>query len=236
VARSAVTCIAGSLVVLATASSACDGKLIHLGDGKTTVDGGNCPHAQVNANQVLWIGDSWVLIPGSQHMRVRDSARAAEAIGPDDDYVMGAVAAADMDAIANQYASQEAGATKVKVLIMDGGTWDTIVANGSAASVASAASSFSRFLGTVASDATVEHIVYFLMPELVTIPGVAALRPLLQPACAQSVVPCHFIDLQPIWVGHPEYTANEGTFASDEGAGVLAGAIWATMQQNCIAQ
>ena len=222
-------------MALATAS-ACDGKLIHLGDGQTAVDSGICPRAQVNANQVLWIGDSWVLVPGSQHTRVRDSARAAGAIGPNDDYIMGAVAAANMAEIASQYASQEAGATKVKALIMDGCTWDTIVANGSAASVASAASSFSQFLGTVASDATVEHVIYFLMPELATIPGVAALRPLLQPACAQSVVPCHFIDLQPLWVGHPEYTANDGLFPSDVGGGVVADAIWATMQQNCIAQ
>ena len=144
----------------------------------------HCPHGQVNANEVLWIGDSWILVTGSQHTRVRDLARAAGAIGADDDYVIGAVAASTMATIANQYATREAGATKVKVVIMDGGTWDTIVANGSDASVNSVVNTFGQFLTQVASDGTVEHIIYFLLPELPGIPGVAALRPLLQQACA----------------------------------------------------
>ena len=114
------------------ALAACNGKTIHLGNGRT--DGGPCVHARVNATEVLWIGDSWILVPGSQHTRVRDSARAVGAIGPNDDYVIGAAAASTIAAIADQYAAQEAGAIKVKVLIMDGGTWDTLLANGSDAS------------------------------------------------------------------------------------------------------
>src|SRR4051812_36714681 len=113
------------------AASGCEDKLIHLGDGRAD-SGGACPHAQLNAAEVLWIGDSWVLVPGSQHTGVRDSARAAGAIGPGDDYTIGAAPATKMDAIAGQYVSQEAGASKVKVLIMDGGTWDTITAGDSA--------------------------------------------------------------------------------------------------------
>ena len=240
--RSSVTRVAGALLALA-AASACDGRLIHLGDGTdgstngiAARDGGTCPHAQVNANQVLWIGDSWILVPGNQHTAVRDSARVAGAIGPGDDYTIAAAAAAKLDAIAGQYDSQEAGATKVKVLVMDGGTWDTKLTNGSAATVTSVVSTFSQHLATVASDGTVEHVIYFLMPELASIPGVAALRPLLQQACAQSPVRCHFLDLQPLWTGHPEYTASDGLLPSDAGGGVIAGAIWALMQQNCIAQ
>ena len=126
----------------------------------------------MNANEVLWIGDSWILVPGSQHTRVRDSARAAGAIGPSDDYIIGAAAATTMATIANQYAAEEAGATKVKVLIMDGGTWDTIADErlGRVAST-SAASTFSQLLATVASDGTVEHVIYFLTPELPRHPG-----------------------------------------------------------------
>jgi hypothetical protein len=235
-ARSApAACIAGALVVLAVISS-CDGKLIHLGNGPLTADGGSCPSGQVNANEVLWIGDSWVLVPGSQHTHLRDLARAAGAIGANDDYVLGAVAASTMAAIANQYSTQEATSTKVKVVIMDGGTWDTIVANGSDASVTSAASGFTQFLATVASDATVQHVIYFLTPELPNIPGVAALRPLVRQACTDSAVPCHFLDLQPLWIGHPEYTASDNLFPTDTGAQALANAIWAVMQGSCIAQ
>jgi hypothetical protein len=223
------------LLALAVAAG-CGGQVIHLGDGRSNSDGGNCPHGQVAANEVLWIGDSWIIVPGSQHTHLRDLARAAGALGPNEDYVMGAVAASTMAAVANQYATQEATATKVKVVLMDGGTWDTIVANGSDASVTSAASAFTQFLSTVASDGTVTHVIYFLPPELANVPGVAALRPLLMSACAQSAVPCHFLDLQPLWAGHPEYTASDNLFPTDAGAQAVADAIWAIMQTNCIAQ
>ena len=114
-----------AFVLAVSAIAACGGKAIHLGDGR---DGAPtaCTAAHVNANEVLWIGDSWILVTGDEHTRVRDLARVAGAIGPNDDYVIGAMAAAGMAAIANQYAAREAGATKVKVVIMDGGTWDTI--------------------------------------------------------------------------------------------------------------
>jgi hypothetical protein len=225
-----------AVLLALVAAGACDGKSIHLGDG--WLDGGSCLHGQVQANEVLWIGDSWILVTGSQHTRVADLARAAGAIGSNDDYVIGAVAAAPLAAIANQYATREAGATKVKVVIMDGGTWDTIVGNGSDAAVNSVVTTFDEFLTQVADDGTVQHVVYFLPPELALIPGVAALRPLLQQACGASTVPCHFIDLQQqIWSAHPEYTdPSLGFLPNDAGSKALADAIWAVMLQNCIAQ
>jgi hypothetical protein len=229
--------VARFAVVAAVAVAACDGKVNHLGDGRTD-GGGTCTRGQVNADEVLWIGDSWILVPGSQRSRVRDLARMAGALGPSEDYVNGAAAAAFMTDIANQYATRQAGATKVKVVLMDGGTWDTLVGSGSAASVTSAASAFSQFLGRVAADGTVQHLIYFLPPELPAIPGVAALRPLVQQACAQSTAPCHFLDLRDVWAGHPEYTdpATGGILPNDAGAIALADALWAIMQAECVAQ
>ena len=224
----------GFLVALA-ALAACDSKVIHLGNGRD--GGGTCPHAQVSASEVLWIGDSWILISGSQHTRVRDLARAAGAIGANDDYVIGAAPATTMAMIANQYIAQQAGATKVKVVIMDGGAWDTILANGSDASVNGAVTAFGQLLTQVASDGTVEHIIYFLTPELPGIPGVAALRPLIRQVCDASTVPCHFIDLTPLWTGHPEYsTSGVIPVPTESGSIVIADAIWTVMQQSCIAQ
>ena len=224
-----VACIARLVVAVAAAAAGCGGKVVRLG----------CPHAQVKANEVLWIGDSWMLVPASSApMRVQDLARAAGAIGASDDYTIGAAAATTMPTIAGQYDTEEAGATKVKALIEDGGTWETINAMMNGTTVASAASgaasAFSQHLAKVVSDGTVEHVIYFLPPELSTIPGVVELRPLVKQACAQSTVPCHFLDLEPIWSGHPEYSV--GFLPSDAGATVLANAIWAVMQQNCVAQ
>jgi hypothetical protein len=235
------------LVQLALVSgglAGCGGREVRLGDGVAGLDGGGsdgggiCPHAQTKAAEVLWIGDSWIAMPGTQHARVRDLARAVGAMGPNDDYVVLATGAGTtMAVIADQYNTQEAGTTKVRVLIMDGGGWDTILAGGSDASVASAADAFKRHLARVASDGTVEHLIYFLYPELPTIPRVAALRPVMQQACAASTVPCHFLDLQPLWIGHPEYTDSASNIqASEAGATVIADEIWAIMQRSCIGQ
>ncbi len=189
------------------------------GDGGAAGSSEVCPHAQVPAGAVPWIGDSWILDPGTQHDRVRDLAREAGAIGPNEDYVNLAAAAASMAVVAKQYDARQSGATKVKVLLMDGGTWDPIAAQTSGASIPAAIdnsiSTFQRFLAKVASDGTVEQIVYFLVPELASVPGVATMRPRLKQACADSSVPCHFIDLQPYWAGHPEYTAANGIQSSD---------------------
>lgn len=182
------------------------------------------------------MGDSWINVPGGQLTGVRDMARASQAIGPNDDYVVTAVGGATMSAISTQYATQETTATKPKVVIMDGGTIDTIAAAGSDASVAAVVSTFQQLLARMATDGTVQQIVYVMVPELPTIYGVAALRPLMQQACAASVVPCHFLDLQPFWAGHPEYTASNGILPTDAGARVMANQLWETMRSNCIAQ
>jgi hypothetical protein len=202
--------------------------------------GDSCPSSGILARQVLWIGDSWIRIPGAQHTRVRDLARSAALIGPTEEYENLAAPAADMAAVARQYETQRSGANPPKVLLMNGGTWDAVAAQLSGADVDAAIdeslAEFSRFLAQVATDGSVQHIVYFLVPELPSIPGVAAMRGPLQQACGNSAVPCHFIDLQPLWLGHPEYTAADGIQASVAGANVIADAIWSTMQDSCIAQ
>src|SRR4051812_5290556 len=224
-----------------------DGPLIDAavgpGDGEVgagTGDSGDCSPKPVLASEVLWIGDTWVLIPGLQHTRVRDLARAAGALGPNEDYVNVGAPSVDMAAVAQQYRTRESGPTKVKVIIMDGGTWDTIAAQAKgdpiAPAIDNAVSNFQRLLAEVAKDGTVEHIVYFLVPELPGVPGVATMRPRLQQVCADSTVPCHFLDLQPLWLAHPEFTSPDGFQSSEPGARVIADSIWTIMQENCIAQ
>jgi hypothetical protein len=165
---------------------------------------------------------------------MRELAQAAGTIGPDESYESRAVAAAGIEAIVAQYEAQQASGPPVKVLLMDGGTWDTLGAQGDDASVASVATTFERFLSKVASDGSVEHIVYFLQPELPLIYGVAKLRPLVRDACNASAVPCHFLDLEPIW--RPEFTGAGAIQASEAGGVAIAEAIWEIMQEHCIAQ
>jgi hypothetical protein len=248
VARRTLQILSGILVL-----GGCAGDMLRLGNGRDggsaksdatdaqepdstsgAIDVDTCLRGQIKASEVAWIGDTWVTIPGTQHTRVRDLARSAGAIGPTEDYTVAAAPYATMAATATQYDTQESTQTKVKVVIMDGGTFDTIQSGGSDASVADVVATFQQFLAQVAADGTVEHVVYYLCPELSGIPGVAALRPPLQQACTASSVPCHFLDLQPLWAGHPEYSS--GIQSSEAGAKVIADAIWSIMQQSCIAQ
>lgn len=204
--------------------------------------GAICEHGQVAANEVLWIGDSWIIDPGTQRSTVRDLARAAGTIGDNEEYPSSAMAAAPMSQIAQQYDARESGTPKVKVLLMDGGTWDPIAAQMAGTSIPDAIDTsiqtFVQFLAKVASDGTVEHIVYFLVPELMNIPGVAEMRPRLRQACESSSVPCHFIDLQDVWRQGDlkKLTAINGFQASPDGGIAIGQAVWATMRSSCIAQ
>jgi hypothetical protein len=203
------------------------------GSGGST---GACVPGSTEANEVLWIGDSWVEFPGTQLTRLRELALLAGTIDGDESYGTRAVAAASIAAIVEQYEAQQASGPPVKVLLMNGGTWDTVNEGDDDAIVARVVATFEGFLSKVASDGTVEHIVYFLQPELPSIPGVAKLRPLLRDACGASAVPCHFLDLEPIWQGHPEYTHSTQIQASEAGGAAIAEAIWDIMQEHCIAQ
>jgi hypothetical protein len=215
--------VARFLVAL-VALGACDGGTLHLGNGRDGGGtGGTCIHGQVAANEVLWIGDGWVTIPGSQITRLQELSGAT--------YVNAAAAGASLSAIVAQYAAQEAGTTKPKVLLMDGGTIDTF----GGADPTKVADMFSQFLTKVASDGSVEKIVYFIPPQLDTIAGVKELNPLVMMACALSAVPCYFLDLDPIWMD--SYTdMSSGYLPNEAGGRALADAIWMLMQQYCIAQ
>lgn len=202
-----------------------------------TSDGGApCTSSGIASNEVVWIGDSWFTIPGSQRTRVEELAQAAGKLSAEESYESRAEAASDLAAVVEQYEAARAASPR-RVLIMDGGTWDTIVSNGSAASVARVIVEFNDFLTQLGAEGSVEHLIYMLVPELPQVPGVAELRPGLVEACTNSVVPCHFLDLQPLWEGHPEYTSMpDGIQASAQGALVIAEQIWSIMQRECIAQ
>jgi len=196
----------------------------------------DCADGDIAADEVVWTGDSWIDIPGNQKTRVDELARAAGTIGPNESFVDLAVSGTPIRGIIDQYNGREAGPIKVKVLLMDGGGIDTIRGGGSEASVTAVVNAFTEHLAQIAADGTVLHVVYFLYPELPTIAGVAALRPGTQAACAESAVPCHFLDLQPRWEGHPEFTGPDRIHPSQAGANVIGEAIWNIMEENCIAQ
>jgi hypothetical protein len=84
---------------------------------------GICLGDEVEAGEVVLIGDSWIMLP-STHLQ--DLAHTEGPLGPDESYVVLADNGKFIDDIIGQYNAREAGVTKVNVLIMDGGGMDTI--------------------------------------------------------------------------------------------------------------
>lgn len=132
-----------------------------------------------------------------------------------------------------------------KVLLMDGGTIDLIrgspLDGGTAIAVYTVVSKFQALLAKATTGGTRQHIVFVLIPEVPglpgTWPGLAGIRSGIQEACAASQVPCHFLDLQPIFAGHMDYyLSTDRVNVSAAGAAVTGKKVWKLMQNNCIAQ
>jgi hypothetical protein len=145
--------------------------------------------------------------------------------------------------IDGQYTTARQGGAP-RVIIMDGGATDVLNENcadtltpdcpAASAAVKGAEQLFSRF----AQDG-VEQIVYFFYGDPVDNPGlkdgIDLMRPLLQNACGKSPVPCHWLDLRPIFFGHPEFVGVDGLVFTDAGAKAAAAATFALMQARCVA-
>lgn len=131
-----------------------------------------------------------------------------------------------------------------RVVIMNGGATDllndscaamlTLACPAASAAIDGAEQLFSRF----ARDG-VDQLVFFFYGDPIDNPSKKAsfdlLRPLLQNACGRSPVPCHFLDLRPIFEGHPEYVDVDGYLFSPQGATAAAQAVYELMQARCVA-
>lgn len=138
--------------------------------------------------------------------------------------------------------AREAGVPRV--IIMDGGATDVLSGDcagmltpkcpAAAAAVQGAEALLSRF-----AEDGVEQLVYFFYGDPVGNPvlkdGIDLMRPLLENACGKSPVPCHWLDLRPVFAGHPEFVGGDGLVFTDAGATAAAEATFELMQARCIA-
>lgn len=108
-----------------------------------------------------------------------------------------------------------------------------------------------RTLMHEAADAGVRDVVYYFYPHVPegTLIGGAHPNaildyslPMVKDLCDTTEeetggkLRCHFVDLIPIFEGHPEYFAPTDIHPSLVGSVAMADAVWETMQDNCIAQ
>lgn len=209
---------------------------------------GACESGLVSANQLLVIGDSFFAATHQITAYLEGLARDAGAVSVGERYrdrssAQSSALALGGNSIAEQYTSGASEAA-VKVVIMNGGGADALVgscdsANASCAVLTAAAQAAQALFAKMATD-NVEQVVYAFYPD----PGDAnvkakldELRPLIQSACESAPLPCHWLDLRTVFAGHDsEYLQADQLNPSDAGARASAAAIWATMQQYCIAQ
>jgi hypothetical protein len=97
----------------------------------------------------------------------------------------------------------------------------------------------------------VEHVVYFFYPHVPNGTLVGGLYPnaildyslpRVKEFCETTStrsggkLTCHFVDLIPVFEGHPEYFAPTDIHPNLQGSAAMAKAIWGKMKESCIAQ
>jgi hypothetical protein len=104
----------------------------------------------------------------------------------------------------------------------------------------------------VGAEAGLEDVIYIYYPRIPgSLLGIFATSPneildyslpRARAMCAQveadttGKMRCHFLDLQPIFEGHPEWFADDGIHENSTGSAVIAREVVAIMKSSCIAQ
>jgi hypothetical protein len=210
--------------------------------------GSGCTKGEVEANQVLVIGDSVFAISHQITAFLEELARDAGVLEVGERYrdystIVDNALAMGGNGILNQYQRGMAEAP-VEVVIMDGGGPDVLLSSCTAPvaecpALVDASVAAEALLAQMATDG-VAHVVYMFYPDPVDAAmreRMDALRLLIEPICAASAVPCHWLDLRPV-LSDPSagYLSADGLIPTAAGSEATANAIWATMQRECVAQ
>jgi hypothetical protein len=207
---------------------------------------GECAAGTAEANEVVLIGDTFFANSHQITAYLEVLAREAGVLQPGKRYRDNSSTTANTlagDGIAGQYARAKAEAS-VRWVIMNGGGADVILSRCEApitecSALLDAAAAAEQLFVRMAQDG-VEAVVYAFYKDPLD-PSwrekMDVLRPLIRAVCESSPVPCHWLDLRATFAGHyDEYVLADGISPTDAGSRATAAAIWATLQQACIAQ
>jgi lysophospholipase L1-like esterase len=207
------------------------------GSGEDGGSSGMCVRDQVSPSEVVFIGDSFIALGNNIPNALDANARAAGSLGQNESYRRNAVSGTLLGngQIPTQYINA-VNAGPVKVVLMDGGGNDCLHQNNPNPAYTAAVSLFQNM-----AKHNTEHVIYFYYPDpLGSYAGgtlqscLDGLRPRMKSLCEGLTAPkCHFIDLRPGW---KQADTTDGIHTTVEGGKVVADKVWATMQQNCIAQ
>ncbi len=207
-----------------------------------------CAPGDVGANEVLILGDSFFALSRQVPEDLAELARLAEVLAAGESYrdasrLTNNALALMSNGIGDQYATAAAEAPP-KVVVMTGGGADALLgscehADAECPLLVAATAAVEALLSQMAQDG-VAHVVYVFYPnplDAAVREKLDALRPLIQNACNDSPVPCHWLDLLPSFDGrYDDYILADGLNPTPAGARVVAEQIWALIERECLAQ
>jgi hypothetical protein len=191
---------------------------------------------QTSGNEVVIIGDS-VIAAGAIPEAIEALAQDAGSLAQDDHYVDNSVSGTMLanNQIPNQYSQAQAN-NDIRFVLMNGGGVDCQNNNPEGA-LTGAQSLFEAM-----EQDGVEAVLYFFYADPMGSQWEAletcldTLRPQMQALCEGLAAPkCYFLDLRPVWEGHPEYTS-DGLHPTAAGSTATGEAIWEAMVDHCVAQ
>jgi hypothetical protein len=207
-----------------------------------------CVSGAVTANEVLIIGDTFFATSHQITAFLEDEARSAGVLQTGERYrdhsrLVNNALALSSYGILDQYQTAAADA-EVEVVIMNGGGADALLGScdtidSSCPVLTAAAQALDDLLRTMAEDG-VTGVVFASYPDpqpAAVREKMDALRPLLQASCANSPIPCTFLDLRDTFANnYAEFVQADGMNPTAAGSEATAAAIWAVLQANCLAQ
>lgn len=246
-----VNCLVDTDCASLGSAFACQSGYCRLGIGSVATiadasSSSSCHPPPIAAADVLVLGDSLIELTGFTAELERHAADAG-LLATDEHFRQSASALMSFMAegsfsIGAQYAAVRQEATS-RLVVMDGGEtdmFDPLCATEPAygcPTVQSAVNGAINLLQQMSQDG-VEQVVYFFYPDPVGDAELKSrldvLRPLIENACGQSPVACHWIDLRPTFAGHDDYFVQDGKMFSVAGASAAADAVWRRLQERCI--
>ncbi len=233
------------------------------GDGDDAGMPEPCMKGATAGKSVLMIGDSYLAISnrafGTELQRL---AKAAGSLGQSDMYtdksISGTQMAGGVNSIPTQYAGEKNTDGHVKTVVMDGGGNDILIGNTACiitqappenqscvTTINNAAAAAKTLLAKMAEDG-VEEVVYFFYPNL---PGGGILFgnkelekktldfafPIVKEVCDSAPLNCTFVDTRGLF-GETPGDFQDGIHPTVPNLQKIAGKVWQTMVDNCIAQ
>jgi hypothetical protein len=205
-----------------------------------------CVEGTVAAEEVIFIGESFIAQSGAIPRYTTQFARDAGTIGTSESYRSYAVNGTLLTtgAIPAQYTRARSDGP-VKVVLMDGGGNDLLAAGRCQSGFDQRCEEIVTTVDTLFLQMRtdgVSDVVYFFYPDPMGIgarikPAMDILRPEMKALCDGTThVRCIWVDQRESWMDHYDEYTDDGIHPTDAGSMASARQIWNAMVANCVAQ